>query len=186
MVHFVLDDLGGPALVELGAQFHFFVLEADLNGAVAAAFAGAAQQGEAAFFCFVGAGAADDLGVEHHSVRAAVFPEDDDALAHTDHVGGHTNAAGLMELQGVHQILRQRQVGFGGGLGLPGQENGIVDQRLDHGGLLRGFDCEIIIARLMEKGNTENWGKIKKPLDKRALPCYNTKAVWDGELNMGV
>ena len=99
VVHFVLDNLGSPAVVKSGAGLHFFILELYPNGAVAGAFAGAAQQGQAAFFRLKRAGAVDDLGIEHNRVsrgRGAFVPEGDDALANADHVGGHANTTVLV------------------------------------------------------------------------------------------
>ena len=95
VVHLVLDDLGGPAVVELDFRFHLFVLKAEADGTVAQAFARAAKKGEAAFFCLIGAGALHDLGIEHHGADgggAAVIPKGDDIFANTDHIGGHAHA----------------------------------------------------------------------------------------------
>ena len=43
VIRLMLNDLGSPAVIEAGADLHFFVLIANLDGAVAQAFAGAAQ-----------------------------------------------------------------------------------------------------------------------------------------------
>ena len=111
VVDLVLDDLGGEAGEGFDSRLYGEILVAHLDGAIARRGARARKR-QAAFFRLVGAGARDDLGIQHGHVRAAVV-EDDDAFELADHVRRHADAGMTMRLQRVQQVLRDGQVGLG-------------------------------------------------------------------------
>lgn len=74
VVDLVLDDLGGEAGEGFDSRLHGEILVAHLDGAIARRGARARKR-QAAFFRLVGAGARDDLGIQHGHVRAAVVED---------------------------------------------------------------------------------------------------------------
>ena len=65
MVHLVLDDLGGEALIGPDPHLEGFVLVLDFDLPEAFALPGTAQEGEATFLCLIGLRGLQDHGVQH-------------------------------------------------------------------------------------------------------------------------
>ena len=134
VIDLVLDNLCSPAGkgfqpgLECGILvFYFDFLKSFCR-------AGPAQQGKAAFLGFVFAAAADDFGIQHDHV-VAVTVKGDDAPGHTNHIGCHTHAFLPVSGKGVQQILGGLQIRCSGGGGFSGQQKGVMNDRLYHGGL---------------------------------------------------
>ena len=100
MVNLMLDDLGRPAGEIPDVGLHLTILPLHLNGAV--------PPGPALPL------AVDDDRVEHLAGCAFVV-KDDDRLVDADHIGGHADAAVLVRLECIQQIVGDSNVaGIGG------------------------------------------------------------------------
>lgn len=108
MIHLMLADLGWPADEFLALFFPVPVVVFDFDVLVPLCFPHA-WQGEATFFCFVGAAFADDHRVEHDDVaESGVY--DDDAFFHADHICRHADACLAVCCQCVLQISSHLQI----------------------------------------------------------------------------
>ena len=108
MIHLMLADLGWPAGEFLALFFPIPVVVFDFDVLVPLCFPHA-WQGEATFFCFVGAAFADDHRVEHDDVaESGVY--DDDAFFHADHICRHAHTGLPIRLQGIQQISSNRKI----------------------------------------------------------------------------
>ena len=131
VVDLVLDDLGRPALKILYPGLEMLRLPPDLDLLVPGAFAGTAQQGQAALFRLVGALLFQNFRVEHGAVAGSLL-KDDDALCNADHIRRHAHTAFPVVQQCVHQVPGGVQVVLCGRGGLPGQQEGVVYQLFYH------------------------------------------------------
>ena len=127
----MLDDLGGPAGEGFDPGLELLVLPADLDLPEPLGFPGAAQQGQAAFFCFVFPGGCENLRIQHHHV-AALAVEGNDTLIDADHIGSHAHAFGPMGPQGIQQIPGYGKILRACGGRFSGQKDGVMDDGTDH------------------------------------------------------
>ena len=127
----MLNDLGSPAFEGLDPGLEALRLPFYLDFPVPLTGSGAAQQGKTAFLRVIGFCLAEDFGVQHQAVAAALL-ENDDFYALADHIGGHPHTAFPVMQQCIHQIPGDGKILFRGGPGLPGQQNGIVNQLSNH------------------------------------------------------
>ena len=70
MIHLVLNDLRRPAGEVFRTRLHFQGLILHLDGLIALALTGAAEERQTAFLGVVRAVLLDDLGIEHHGIHA--------------------------------------------------------------------------------------------------------------------
>ena len=129
MIHLMLNDLSRPAGEVLCARLHSQGLILHLDGLVALAFTGAAEERQTAFLGVVRAVLLDDLGIEHHGVRrssSTLVKKNDNALTYTNHIRRHADTAFPVRHQRVKQVLRDLQIIFGCDLRLPCKEDKIV------------------------------------------------------------
>ena len=103
MVDLMLDDLGRPAGEIPDVGLHLTILPLHLNGAVPPGPALHLQR-QAAFLGQVQPLAVDDDRVEHLA-GCAVVVKHDDRLVDADHIGGHADAAVLVRLECIQQIV---------------------------------------------------------------------------------
>ena len=130
MIHLVLNDLRRPAGEVFRACLHLQGLILNLDGLIALALTGAAEEGQASFLGVVRAVFLDDLGVEHYRVSrssSTLVKKSDDALAHTDHIRRHTDTAFSVRHQCIKQVLYDLQIFFCCDLRFSCKEDGIVN-----------------------------------------------------------
>ena len=88
----LLDDLGGKSGICLAAGLEIHVLIRNFNALIPQGASNSGQR-KTAFFCFICFfGAAGNDRIDHDK-RKSSKTDDDDALVHSDHVGGKSNAA---------------------------------------------------------------------------------------------
>ena len=129
MIHLVLNDLCRPAGEVFGARLHIQGLILHLDGLIALALTGAAEERQATFLGVIRAVLLDDLGIEHHRIyrsSSALIEKRDDALAHANHIRCHADAAFLVRHQRIKQVLCDLQIFFCCDLRLPCEEDGVV------------------------------------------------------------
>ena len=122
MIHLMLDDLRRPAGEVFCARLHLQGLILHLDGFIALTLTGAAEKRQAAFLGVIRAVLLDNLGIQHHGVcrsSSALIEKRDDALAHTNHIRRHADAAVLVRHQRIKQVLCDLQIFFRCDLRLP-------------------------------------------------------------------
>lgn len=131
VVDLMLDDLGRPAGEGPDPGLEGLVLPAYLDLLKPPGLPGTAQQRKTALFRFIFPGAAEELRIQHDHI-APLTVEGDDPAGDADHVGGHAHAFFLMGSQGIQQVPGSLQILFSSRGRFPGQENGVVNDGLDH------------------------------------------------------
>ena len=181
MVNFVLDDLCCPAGEGLKACLKLLILVLHLDGLPAFGLPDAGE-GKTALLRLVRSGFLDDLRVEHDHVLALVV-KGDDPLVNADHVGRHAHTAGLVSVQGIQQVLGDRQVLQGGWFSLLGEERFIPHDLLYHILLLHyalppkgNLWYTHKIAQTGEKGKSRVTDGMKKKVTEVVAAL-----IWDGD-----
>ena len=135
MIHLMLNDLRRPAGEVFRACLHLQGLILHLDGLIALALTGAAEERQTAFLGVVRTVFLDDFGIEHYCVSrssSALIEKGDDALAHADHIRRHADAAFLVRHQRIKQVLCDLQIFFCCDIRLPCKEDRIVHKFLNH------------------------------------------------------
>lgn len=123
VVHFMLDDLCGPAGERSPLQLPIHVTELHFDFLVPGGFADAGE-GKASLFRLEGFLCREDFRVEHDHIHDA-HAHNDDVLPDANHVGRHAHAPVAVRPQSVHQIPANRHIFFRCRLRLLSQEKGI-------------------------------------------------------------
>ena len=109
----------------------------NLNAAIAGTGA-LADQREASFARLIGIDLLKNLRVVHQECPVAVLYADD-ALAHTDHVGGEPHALVLMLVECIQEILPGHGIVGSRVFGRQAQKELGFHDGLNHGGLLMSY-----------------------------------------------